>query len=397
LGKTTDFQKIQPQKGSAHPEPIITNSSKIEAAAKKTSSNLAVIPKDTGVENCPFRSLINEWLDACRADGRSAKTIQDYREKVFKFWWWWSEHSHYALTLGSHPKNVTTKEARAFAAYLREPLSFRWGERVPRERQELSAASIASYGRTVKVFFNWLEQEGHIEQTPFNRSVKFTNRHKQDRIIKNIEAEDLARIFAVLTTPERLNSYDGCRDLAMISFLLDSGIRRGELLSIRLCDIDLDKGRCAIRGKTGKRWALFSPTCLNPFTEYLGKYRNDQEQHPNSFLWLTEDGEPLSYDGFGSVIRRIEKKSGVDFHAHKLRHTFATMMGGQGVNVFDLKEMLGHASITTTQIYVQQDVTRLAEVHRTRSPLSTLAKDSNSGGLLPGLKRRRGRPRKERH
>lgn len=104
-------------------------------------------------------------------------------------------------------------------------------------------------------------------------------------------------------------------------------------------------------------------------------------------IWLNADGDELTYLGFGSVIRDIKVKSGVNFHAHRLRHTFASIMAGQ-VGVFDLKELMGHSSITTTQIYVQQNVERLAEIHRLNSPLNVLP-------LGQKLKRRRGRPRKQ--
>ncbi len=385
--KTTDTRKFEDRKGDTHPPyPIQPN-----------KSNLAIAPKLT-TESCPFRGLIKAWIESCRADGLAERTISDYHDKLFKFWWWWDHH--YAAELGAHPKNVSTKEARAFASYLREPQSFRWGITHPANNKSsqsisLSPASISSYGRTVKVFFNWLEREGYIEQTPFNKSVKFTNRHKQDRL-KNVSSEDLSLIFAALTRAERLKTYNGCRDLSIIALLLDSGVRRGELLSLKLINIELDKRRCRVKGKTGERWAMFSPACLEALSCYLELYRSLQGDTPYNELWLTEDGRPLSYYGFGSLIRRLEKSSGVDFHAHKLRHSFATMMAAQGVNVFDLKEMLGHQSITTTQIYVQQDLERLSLIHKANSPLTTMVKENGGDKqVFTGMRRRRGRPRKE--
>ena len=103
-----------------------------------------------------------------------------------------------------HPSNLSTREARAFAAYLREPIVSRWGINVPTnnkstQSQYLSAASIAAYSRTVKVFFNWLERENYIGISPFNKSVKFSNRNKQDHIIKNVSIEDIKRNFEALT------------------------------------------------------------------------------------------------------------------------------------------------------------------------------------------------------
>jgi site-specific recombinase XerD len=192
-GKTTDSQKFENQKGDTPPRYI-----------NKTS--LAIVPK-SAQESCPFRELIVEWLGCCRSDGLSVRTIADYQDKVFKFWWWWDKH--YAAELGMHPKNVTTREARAFAAYLREPVAFRWGITKPtnnkfKQSQNLSAASIAGYGRAIKVFFNWLERENYIERSPFNKSVKFSNRNKQDRVIKSVAVEDINQIFATLTEPENL-------------------------------------------------------------------------------------------------------------------------------------------------------------------------------------------------
>jgi integrase/recombinase XerD len=363
------------------------NSRKFLSKNKPVEGQLTLV--QSAVQTCPFRRLIEVWLDACRANGRADKTLVDYTSKIYKFYWWWSEHTHYAEKLGAHPKFVTTKEAREFAAYLREGDNQRWGDsehKNNQKRERLSPVSVASYGRAVKIFFNWLEEEGHIEKTPFNRSVKFSNQHKKDRVLKTVAEEDLKKIFAALSSPEVLQTFLGRRNLAMVALLLDSGIRRGELLSLRIFDIDLEKNRCIVRGKTGQRVAIFDEQARSALANYI-QWLTGYGIATDSALWLCEDGEPLSYGGFGMFIRRLEMASGVDFHAHKLRHTFATMMARQGIGVFDLKEMLGHESITTTQIYVQQNIDHLAELHRTRSPLSTLAQNK-----MVKINRR-GRPR----
>ncbi|HEX2914144.1 MAG TPA: tyrosine-type recombinase/integrase [Chloroflexia bacterium] len=376
-------------------------------AQVNTEKNNKTAPSKTGSVNALFAStrslpgvkegvggfseLVESWLAYCQADGLSPETLQDYSDKVSKFGWWWQEHTGYSEELGGHPQFVTVKEAREYAAYLREPRSSRWGSEVPPAKEQLSPASISSYGRAVKVFFSWLEREGFIDKTPFNKSVRFTNRHKQDRVIKCVEEEGLAKLFAVLNRPERLATFVGQRDLAIVALLLDSGIRLGELLSLEVKDLDLGHNRCTVRGKTGQRCALFSEACRSALCAYLQheqfQYcasRNGSGRNP---LWLTADGEPLSYYGCEAIIRRLRRESGVHFHAHMLRHTFATTMAGQGVNVFDLKGLMGHTSILTTQIYVQQNVEHLAAVHKPRSPLTTFSKVGSQ------IHRRRGRPR----
>lgn len=348
-------------------------------------------------ETCPFRRLIQQFLTYSRANGLADRTIEDYQDKVFKFWWWWSEHTHYAETVGRHPQNVKVEHAREYVSYLRTPLEHRWGVAVPKNKQKLSSYSVDSYGRALKVFFNWLVTEGHIDHTtPFNKTVRFSNRRKQDRKIKYLSTDEIARIFTALTEPLRLESYLGSRDLAIIGLLYDSGMRIGELLSIRVCDIDLKYNRCLVVGKTGQRTVVFSERCR----EFLVKYQR-HPKHPNqqqdkikdqqadtTSFWLTSDGFPLSFSGCQSLIRRVKQLSGVKFHAHLFRHNFATHMVAQNVNLFTIMELLGHHDISTTQVYVRQgNLERLAEVHKPNSPLNSLSFDQP-------VKKGRGRPRK---
>ncbi len=238
-------------KSGATPTPVAKPVA-ITTAPTTNWRSLSVVPQ-LEPETCPFRELVDEWIEACRADGLSPKTIGGYADTLGKFRWWWIEYSKQP----AHPENVTPKDARAFASYLREPLGFRWGLEVPIKRQQLSPASIATYGRTVKIFFAWLERDGYIDKSPFNRSVKFSTK-KTDKIIKKVAEDDLAKLFLVLSQYAAHDSYPGLRNLAIISLLIDSGIRRGELLSIRLCDMDFKLGRCAVTGKTGTRYAIFS-------------------------------------------------------------------------------------------------------------------------------------------
>ena len=331
-------------------------------------------------QDCPFKSLIDTWLDFCWADGLSPKTLHDYSDKVGRFYWWWKYDTHYSQTIGEHPKNVSDKELRLFVGYLREPNTHRWGQVEGKEL--LSPYTVAAYGRPLKVFFSWLIQERHISETPFNRSVRFTPR-KKDRVIKSVGVQDLAKIFATLNNPVRHSTFAGIRDVAIISLLLDSGIRRGELLSLEIENLDLVRLRCIVVGKTGQRYAYFSDQCKAVISEYL-KYRLDiGEDGP---LWLTIEGQPLGHSSFSSIIRRLEKQSGVRFHAHQFRHTFALMMSSK-VSTFELMDMMGHSSVSTTQWYVKNNPDRVGQAHRFNSPLNTLQDE------LPGMVKR-GRPRK---
>ncbi|MDB5081367.1 MAG: tyrosine recombinase XerC [Chloroflexi bacterium] len=372
---TTDFKK-----------PLAKNPVNLAGQAR---GNLAVAPKVIP-ETDPFKRLIIEWLDAGRSDGLSPRTLSDYQEKILKFWWWWTDYTHYSEKLGAHPKFVSRAEAREYASYLRENLAVRWGEPVVRGRESLSPASIASYGRSVKVFFNWLTSEDLIDVNPFaNKGVKFSTRQKQERLIKTVEQEELAKLLRHMMDPDRLKTYYGRRDLAIICLLIYSGMRKGELLSMRLTDLDLKNNRCVINGKTGERLAMFSEGCRQALLNYL-QARDEHDQGEVPQLWLTEDGAPLTAYGFASSITRLKERSGVNFHAHMLRHTFATNMARQNTSLFDLKEFMGHSNITTTQIYVRQNAQQLAAVYQKMKPFEKL--DS----VEKELRKRNGRPRQGR-
>jgi site-specific recombinase XerD len=318
-------------------------------------------------ETCQFLSQLDSFISLCRNNGLSDKTIDDYRDKITKFRWWWLQHYPNENT---HPRQVTSDQASAYAGYLRQPAKLRWG--LATSKETLSSASVAAYGRSIKVFFRFLTKKHHIQENPFDDVSFNPTKRKKKRIIKRVEDTELAKIFVVLRAAP--DSYIGCRNLAMVSLLLDAGIRRGELLSIQFDELDLDLCRARVEGKTGERYAHFSETCRRAIADYLDRYRRVQGTQIKP-LWLTEKGDVLSYGGFGMVIRRLEKASGVDFHPHRLRHTYASMMASNGINIYDLKELMGHSSITTTMIYIQQDTERLSVVQKQNSPLDRLGKD----------------------
>lgn len=363
--------------------PSLSVSIPVSAAATTTttSSSFTTATSSLYPRSGEDFQLFQDWLTFCHTEDLEPVTLRGYHFNVDKFLWWWHASGN-AERLGAHPRNLTVKEAREYASYLKTPTENRWG--VAGSKSKLSPATVGNYARPLKVFFNWLEQEGHIEKSPFDRQVKFGTR-KGDKTIKHVGTEDLAILFTYLTEPQRLKTYKGCRDLAMIMLLLDSGIRFGELMSIQVAALDLLNFKVKISGKTGTRYALFSEDTKNTLADYL-KLRLAQGEKKGP-LWFSEDGGPLGHYGAITSIRRVAERSGAKFTPHAMRHTFALLMSRR-VSTFELKELLGHSSITTTQIYVQQNIDILGDRYRPHSPLSVLKEQ------LPGLQnRRRGRPK----
>lgn len=342
------------------------------------NSALSVSPINT------FTYLITEWIDYQRQDAYTAMTIRGNSNKIEKFHWWWSHF--YGETLGEQPTAVTVKEARAYVAYLKTPTIARWGQTDPTAKQELAPDSVLSYGRVVKAFFNWLESQDYLESSPFNhKSVSFNSRFKTSRVLKTVDTPELVTIFKYL---RKDRSFTGQRNLAIVALLLDSGIRRGELIALKRTDVDLsNRSRCLVSGKTGTRYAHFSEVCRQALISYMhnSAFVGLPEDCP---LWITIDRTPLQYHTVEHIFRLIQKHTGIHIHPHKLRHTFASMMAASGADAFVLKELLGHESVATTEMYVKLNEKTLANAQQAGSPLAAVNSET-----VVGFKRR-GRPKR---
>ncbi len=265
---------------------------------------------------------------------------------------------------------ITTSHIRDYIAYLKEPLAVRWGRKVPEDKQTLSTASIQTMAVFTKVFFNWLADEGVIEKTPFNRSVKILG--KKEKLVTGhnrlLSEDDLRKLFLYLSQPDRIATFTGVRNLAITHLLLASGMRAGELLSMRICDVDFDRSRVIIRGKTGERTCFFDGSTRASLMDYF-KYRKRSKQliNPKDKFWLSGHSGELKMGGVSLFFWQVSKDLGVRYTPHMFRHTFASMVVGQ-IGIYELKELLGHANLNNTQIYTHSDTNKLQEVYIHHSP-----------------------------
>lgn len=332
-----------------------------------------------GAESQWLRKLIRQWLQSSAADGLSDATMEDYRDKVFKFQWWLATNYPTLKT----PRDITPDMMVDFVAYLRGANAQRWG--TP-SKVRLSPVSVQSYANTVKVFFGYLVRKGVIATTPFTDEVRIRAVHKRDKVIKTVGQDELTRLLTYVADPIRTATFEGLRNATIITLLLDSGIRLGELLSMRMVDLDFRLNQVKVDGKEGRRIAPFSATCKAQLLKY---YKVVQHHGDSSHLWLNRDATPMTITGLQSAIRRIRLGCGVDFSAHRLRHTYATMLAGQGIDAFTLMRLLGHNSLDTSLKYINLNYEGMAAEYQVKSPLTRLAADAT---LPASVARRRGRP-----
>ena len=158
---------------------------------------------------------------------------------------------------------------------------------------------------------------------------------------------------------------------AILMLLLDCGLRIAELASLKLGDVDTDTGTIVVqRGKGGKgRMMHIGDKAQKALWRYLCLYRNGDSDG----LFVGQDGKPLERAGLQTMIERLGRKSGVKVHAHKLRHTFAISYLRNGGDIFSLKYLLGHNSLTMVEHYLQSlNAEDAAKAHKRFSPVDNL-------------------------
>jgi integrase/recombinase XerC len=230
---------------------------------------------------------------------------------------------------------------------------------------EKKKTSIARKLASLRTFFQFLIREGIVDSNP----AKMVATPRIERKLPNhLSMEDAVRF---IETPD-INTDLGRRDRAIIEFLYATGIRVGELVNINLKDIDFREKLVRVTGKRKKqRIVPFGEPALHALMHYLEETRAvflnncpEAERDPQACF--------LNYQGT-RITRMIDKyiKQCADIHAispHSLRHTFATHLLDSGADLRDIQELLGHARLSTTQIYTQVSMEKMIEVYDRAHP-----------------------------
>jgi site-specific recombinase XerD len=220
--------------------------------------------------------------------------------------------------------------------------------------------------RALKAFFNWLHREGY---TAAYRLRQLRNLRTQQKIEDILAEDEIGRILATCDTRTRW----GARDHAMLTLLLDTGLRMSELIGLKLRDVDLEAGSLKVLGKGNKeRIVPFGVAAQKTVWRYVHQVR--PEPLGADYLFLTLDGAPFTRDGFRSLIKRVGARAGVPrLHPHLCRHTFATCYLINGGDVFSLQQILGHTTLEMVRRYVRLASAHVAVQHRKFSPMDQVA------------------------
>jgi integrase/recombinase XerC len=230
--------------------------------------------------------------------------------------------------------------------------------------------SVARKLASLRTFFQFLVREGVLEINP---AKQVATPRIERKLPNHLSMEDAVRF---IETPD-VNTDLGRRDRAIIEFLYATGIRVGELVNIDLRDIDFREKLVRVTGKRKKqRIVPFGEPALQALMHYLEKTRpmflfNAPEgERDNQAVFLNYQGTRITTRSVGRMIDKYIKQC-ADIHnisPHSLRHTFATHLLDSGADLRDIQELLGHARLSTTQIYTQVSMEKLVEVYDRAHP-----------------------------
>lgn len=219
----------------------------------------------------------------------------------------------------------------------------------------------------LRAFFKWLARENHILSNPASElELPRVHRKLPTHILS---AED---IEAVMVQTSWHGDW-GVRDRAILETLYSTGIRRSELINLKLYDIDIKNGSLLVRQGKGQkdRYVPLGSRAIQWLKRYLEEIRPAIVIEPDEgILFVHEFGEPFSKNRLSDMIKKYLRAAGVDKPgaAHLFRHAMATHMLTNGADIRFIQAILGHAQLTTTEIYTHVTIAKLKEVHALTHP-----------------------------
>ncbi len=273
----------------------------------------------------------------------SENTVLAYRRDLQKFLDWNEQHARCSV------HQIDIPAMTAFLDHL--------------QQQGLAASSVGRNLVTVRMFFRYLMLENIVAESVVDL---ISSPRLWQRLPKVLSPEMVERL---LESPQGSVDRYARRDRAILAVMYATGCRVSEIINLKLSDVNLDEHYARCTGKGNKqRMVSLNPVAVEAINRYLNLERpamvenaaNDEE-----YLFVSRSGQRLQREAVWELIRRYAARAGCgsDVSPHTLRHSFATHLLARGADIRALQEMLGHASIRTTQIYTQVDHTRLKAVH----------------------------------
>jgi integrase/recombinase XerD len=228
----------------------------------------------------------------------------------------------------------------------------------------ISARSVARALAAIRGMYRFLVAERHLRADP---TENLENPKLWSTLPKSLQAEE---VEALLAAPP-LDTNEGIRDRAMLELLYATGLRVSELVRVGVDDVVMDAGYLRTLGKGSKeRIVPFGDAARDAILHYMELARSHHDKFNDPHLFLTVRGRPMTRQAFWVKIGNHARTAGIKSHIspHMLRHSFATHLLENGADLRSVQMMLGHADISTTQIYTHVSRARLQKMYETFHP-----------------------------
>jgi integrase/recombinase XerD len=290
------------------------------------------------------------WLEGFRdylalEAGHSANTVESYMRDLRRL-------GEFATSRGVRdPARLTRQLLRDFV-YLLKDLG-------------LSAASIRRGVSAIRTYYGFLVGEGRVSDDPSDR----LETPRRGRVLpETLSVSEVEALLAATHIDQPL----AWRDRALLELAYGAGLRVSELCGLAITDLILTDNLVRVYGKGGKeRLVPLGRTVIGAVSVYLHTIRPDLDRGKSrNRVLLNARGEPLSRVGAWGIVKRATERAGITKHVspHTLRHSFATHLLEGGADLRAVQEMLGHADLSTTQIYTHVDREYLRSVHKQFHP-----------------------------
>src|SRR5271157_2790747 len=317
--------------------------------------------KPETLPSTPLEAMMGEHLRALAVQNYSAHTVRNRQVHIGFFLQWCKERGL------SEPVEVTRPVLERYQRHLfhyrkknGEPLSFR---------------SQHSCLVPLRVWFRWMTRQNHILHNPASElELPRLGRTLPKNILSVPEIEQ------VMLQPNLADPL-GLRDRAILEVIYATGLRRLEIINLKLFDLQLDRGLIVVRQGKGKkdRYVPIGERAIAWLTKYIREARPQLALEPDDLTaFLTAEGEPFSRDHLTWTVRVhiVAAKIGKVGACHLLRHCMATHMHENGADIRYIQQILGHEDIKTTQIYTHVALRALQQVYAATHPTAFIEKDT---------------------
>lgn len=229
----------------------------------------------------------------------------------------------------------------------------------------LAASTVSRSLASIRSFFHFLLKERYVQENPANDMESPKQEKKLPKVLS------MSEIDFLLNQPDESKT-SGIRDKAMLELLYATGIRVTELIDLCINDVNTESGYIRCLGKGSKeRIVPIGTLAIQKVKDYIGKGRPKMVKELNEqALFVNQHGHRLTRQGFWKILKKYGRQAGInkEITPHTLRHSFATHLLENGADLRSVQEMLGHADISTTQIYTQVSKRKLRDVYERSHP-----------------------------